>query len=135
MYVARFTADPQDDIQRGWSGWMGCDWKTLQDAAEFHGIETDSQDNDELLDLLSEEGYDIRFDERLNAWRLVHHEGLSCFSLEASSVEAAIEEARNADLKWHGFGSRTLGAVKLVASVDGIDNLYIFECSDATTEH
>lgn len=136
MYVARFTHDPQDDIERGWSGWFGLDWKSVRDAAEFHGIEVDEQTDEELIEILADdENVDLRFDNRLKVWRVVHHDGLSCFPLEAETADDAIAEAKAAGLEWAGFGYQTMGSVKLIGTVDGVDDLFVFECEDAHPEH
>lgn len=136
MYVARFTHDPQDDIERGWSGWMGSDFSSVADAAEFFGIDIDEQTDDALLDILLEkENTDLRFDDRLKVWRTVHHEGLSCFALEATTIEDAMSEAKSANLMWEGFGDKTIGNVKVIGAVEGVDDLFIFECDDATGEN
>lgn len=135
-YVARFTHDPQDDIERGWSGWMGLDFKSVSDAAEFHGVDTEDKSDDELLDILNDdENVDLRYDKRLNVWRVCHHEGLSCFALEAETATDAMIEAKSANLVWAGFGDKTIGKVKLVGAVEGVDDLFIFECEDACNEN
>lgn len=125
-YVARYTSNPEVDIERGWSGYFGYgDWATIDEA--YDGIIEVGGDPDRA---------DIRFDEYEGLYRLVHHDGLSCWELEAETIEDAIEEARRLDnagsIVWGGFGYQTHGDVRVIAQVH--DDLYIFECDYTTQE-
>lgn len=159
MYVARYTHNPEEDIKRGWSGWMGQNWPTreaaLSELVEMPGDdEMDERQQrwirtwgemyedrakfvEDLRDDLAErQGIDLRYDEFYHEWRRVHHDGLSCFCLDAETAEAAIAEARDLDaskqIHWWGDGDYTHGAVTLVGHVGG--DLYVFECDYASCE-
>lgn len=158
MYVARFSSDPISDLERGWSGFFG---ESYDSPEQFvREMFSDELEDDDLIQRQERwirtygseyEDYDLFlseycselaeerglcYDKTLGKWRVKHHDGLSCWALEAQTVEEAVREAlsRN-DVKWGGFGQRTLGKVRLVCAVPNIDNLYIFECEDVEDEH
>lgn len=138
MYVARFTETPNEDIERGWSGYFAPFEQDLRSALEFIGVDTDDYEDDELEDIADE--YKMMQDPHTKAWRPFHHYGLSCWALSATTEEEAIEEAKNAKISWGGFGQRTMGNVELVATIsdtgdiekDGV--LRVFKCEDAQNE-
>lgn len=135
MYVARFTLDPHADIERGWSGWMGISFSTLRAAAESLLDDCDDLDDktdDEIESILDAHNFDIRFDEKLGEWRPVHHMGLSCFALEAKTLEAALVEKHRDAV---GEGDKTIGKISYVCPVPGDDGWHIFECDDAVREN
>lgn len=140
MFVARFTDNPEADIKRGWSGWMGQEYPSPLDAAYVHylgdddNLELEELDEDEILDILGRNGYDLRYDEAHANWRICHHDGLSCWKLEAKTIEDAIVEAEVAPIDWVGFGYATVGTVRLVAKTSK-ENLYIFECDRVDIEN
>lgn len=156
MFVARFTFSPEYDVQRNWSGWMGVDFATELEAYEFvaeHNIDSDTlnekwekwqdedhatwhhRDHSNRLDFLQDVvNVDIRYNEVWGRWQIVHHNGLSCFSLDAETVEDAVSEAKTSNFGWFGFGQSTEGKVKYVCPVDGVDYLHIFECEYASNE-
>lgn len=142
-YVARYTTDPSGDIARGWSAWMSDGWTTEREALEavarmlpaysdYSEAYPDLSDEEVVALILDREELDVRYHPTLRRWYHVHHEGLSCWPLEAESDEEAIVEARGADLSWSGFGAATVGAVRLVGHVTG--ELYVFETTDVTEE-
>jgi len=164
MFVARYTNNPEGDIKRGWSGWGlagGMPWNSLGEWASEMGVGPDFEDDIEerqtrwintygeqyedwdtfcqaYLEDLAEEN-DIRYDEVEGCWRQVHHDGLSCWTLEATTLEEAIEEAackhEAGTIAWAGTGYATIGTVKLAASVEGTDGLlHVFECDSAVAE-
>lgn len=105
MLVARFSDNIEMDIKRGFSCWMhpglGGSIKECERDAEELGLNCDVRE-------LPEGGYG-----------LVHHEGLSCYALDAETVEAAIEEVKNNNrYDGSGFGHTTVGEIKLLASVN-----------------
>lgn len=165
MYVARFTETPDNDIERGWSAYM-CGFDTdnpreaLQDIA---GVIFEDEELDEIqqryintwgenyedretfeADYFGKqcEKYGLVLDPHRNVYKPFHHDGLSCWALEATTIEEAIEEAKRtiSDFEWGGFGQKTIGDVKKVAKVEGTGNavvdafLWIFECDDAVDE-
>lgn len=139
MYVARFTNNPEEDVKRGWSGYMGS-YSTPTECADFLGVDVEGMDDETIIDLLlDQENTDLRFDAVTEEWRVWHHDGLSCWELEAETVEDAITEAAkrasNDEIAWGGFGQRTLGKVSLVCKVEGINYLYVLECEDTCDEH
>ena len=167
MYVARYTNNPEGDIERGWSGFMGMQWASalewLKDNTQFSegfGIDADGgdleerqqrwvntygdeyEDLDTFINAYAEEAAEengIIFDATLNLWRAFHHDGLSCWALDAETDAEAIAEAKtkaeSGEISWCGFGQATVGDVKLVAKVEGItEPLYVFECDDVEEE-
>lgn len=150
MYVARFTDNPENDIKRGWSGYFGHDFKTPYDLVKDMGwdyelLEKENVDTLEEIDqddilywLERNQNTDLRYDDHLKVWRVCHHDGLSCWVLDAETEADALTEASAkaiaGKIEWAGFGYRTIGTIKLVASVEGVDNLYIFECEKAERE-
>ncbi len=148
MFVARYSYDPQYDIERGWTAYMAPTARTQEGLAELL-IELGLVKLPERLDSAYWDGdteaavnyvletQDIRFHELAGLWMLVHNpKGLSCWPLNAGSVEGAIEEARSLDaekaVEWGNFGWVTVGNVRYVASVSNI--LHIFECEDVERE-
>lgn len=142
-YVARFTTDPTGDIERGWSAWMSDGWATEREALESiarmlpqYSDYTDTNpdlSDDEIVELLIDrEEIDVRYHPTLKRWYHVHHDGLSCWPLDAESDEDALAEAQSAELEWSGFGATTVGAVRMVGHVTG--DLYVFEAEEVTEE-
>jgi hypothetical protein len=155
MYVARFTNNPQADIERGWSGYFATNWNTIEEAINDTNAELLE---DELLEETQQrwintwgdkyEEYDtfiteymeeiaeelnIVFDEQSKIYRPFHHWGLSCWALEANTEEEAIQEiSERTDIQWGGFGQQTIGDVKIIKQIN--DLLWLFECEDAQNE-
>ena len=138
-YVARFTTDPEADIKRGWSGWMGVTYSSLKsavnellgDVEEVAFGDIDDLGDDELADMLSDAGRDVRFDEAFGEYRLVHHEGLSCFRLDAQTLDEAVIEQHPDAI---GEGWKTVGTVRHICEVASDPGWHIFECDDAIPE-
>ena len=120
MFVARHTFTPEYDAIRNWSGWIGLDFATEAEALAFD----------------EEQGGngDVRLNEAWGRWQIVHHDGLSCYALDAEDeAEAVAEATEKADhLDWFGFGDCTVGTVRLVARIN--ETLCVFECHDVTGE-
>ena len=142
VYVARFTNNPEADIQRGWSAFMG-ERGNLWSAADMvmtqHGYDTnDYETEDEILEVLEEIGVEFRQYPENGEWAQFHHEGLSCWPLNATTTDDAICEAialaNNKKIEWAGFGSATEGKVEYICPVSGIENLHIFSCEDICGE-
>jgi hypothetical protein len=142
MYVVRYTDNPEADIQRGWSGVMGMAWETALDAAvsmlvngeaNLDRDEIEGLSDDELLSLMDDHNVDVRWDEGRKQYRLVHHSGLSCWRLEAETIEDAVAEAKHTGY-WGGFGDKTIGKVTYVCSVPGSEDAHIFECNAVEAE-
>jgi hypothetical protein len=110
MYVARYSFNPEYDAIRNWSAWIGVEGETPEDVAlqiadvvDHPSMLTDEtgervfwEDAPEALKVewvLDNE--DIRYHEAAGKWMHVHHEGLSCWSLDAETLGDAIEEARD----------------------------------------
>jgi len=152
MYVARYSFNPEYDADRNWSAWIGIDGSSAEDVAlqiadvvqhppalfdsetgEYYAWE-DAPEWMKIDYVLKHE--DIRYHEIARRWMHVHHEGLSCWRLDAETLDEAVEEARVKDargeIEWGGFGFATIGAVKYVASVS--ETLHIFECNHVTSE-
>ena len=159
MYVARYTHNHEEDIKRGWSGWMGESWENIDEAKNYF-FDMAYPDDEELekkqqryintwgdmyedweyfINELKEEVLeenDVRFDEFHGEWRHCHHDGLSCWKLFSDTIEEAVAEAtakdRNGKIGWYGQGYATVGDIAMIAHVK--DDLYIFECDDAIEE-
>lgn len=143
-YVVRNTFTPEYDIERNWSAWIGGAWDTRE--AALRSLAEDSPRYSEFLDryygqldeneiierIIEAEQFDVRHNRAYNKWQHVHHEGLSCYELEAETEAGAWEEARAGEFPWFGFGRSTRGAVRLIGHVRG--DLYLFWCDDTTTE-
>lgn len=161
MYVARFSDNIQNDIERGWSGYFAefdTDVRSallnIGVAVEEDKLETRQQRwintygdayedyesflNEYLLELAEE--HNLRQDPHTQAWRPFHHQGLSCFALEADNLDSAIREATEGALSWGGFGQATVGTVKALHKITGTGNLekddflWILECDDVKPE-
>jgi len=152
MFVARYSFNPEYDVQRRWTGYPEPKSATKEGLAELLielGVaklprrlndaywDGDAEDAEAAIQYVLET-YDIRFHEDAGLWMLVlNPRGLSCWPLKAGSVEEAIEEAtaldNNNDIQWGGFGWVTVGDVRYIASVTGI--LHIFECEDVQKEN
>ena len=158
MYVTRYTLTPHYDIQRDWSGWMGDGFDSEVEGLEFvleqagvagedlderwenwqdedwrpwHHRDTESY-IDFLRDLASDHDIEVAYNEAWGRWQHVHHSGLSCWPLEAETLEEALAEAASRSFDWSGFGHRTLGKVVYVCALG--DDLHLFECDDTTPE-
>jgi hypothetical protein len=131
-YVARFTETPEQDIERGWSGYFAPFLTDVKEALEdLAHVDTEEMTEDEMLEAAEENN--LCQDPHTGAWRPFHHAGLSCWALEAETeADAMIEAAAIHDNAWGGFGQRTIGKVRLVGKVR--DALYLFECEDAASE-
>lgn len=143
-YVARWSQNIEGDIQRGWSAWQSGQWGCA-DLGDFLSslYLTDAYSEDELTpELLEEiaEENNVIFDEVDGCWRQFHHNGLSCYPLNAETVEEAIEIVSTENVgDGAGFGHRTIGKVRVVARihelVDGENYaLYVLECEDSLPE-
>lgn len=95
-------------------------------------------------ELEAAETHDIVLDPRGGTWRAKHHDGLSCWALDAGTLEEAMAEAvskhTTGAIEWGGFGWQTQGDVKHVVKVWQSDagsdagQLWIFECDDVSHE-
>ncbi len=140
-YAVRFSTRIQEDIKRGWSAWMNTRTENL---AEFVQICLNFCWNEKASNLQDEERYeevleiyedilDIRMDG--NQYAIVHHEGLSCFGLEAEEEEEAIEEAVEFVNNFDGsfaIGEMTIGEIKIIKEIQ--DGWYLLETEDFTAE-
>lgn len=155
MFVSRYTFNPQYDVERNWTGWIGRSWDSLSEAAEelvdTEELETawekwqdggwqtwyyrDTEDYDEFCEyILAENGERVEFHKVFGKYLLYHHDGLACWPLRAETAKAAVAEAQTNPGEWHGFGDQTIGNVRYVCAVPGIEHLHIFECDDTMPE-
>jgi hypothetical protein len=150
MFVARYSFNPEYDVQRRWTAYMSPTSATKEGLAELlielgvanlpprlHEAYWAGDDVDAAIEYVLET-YDIRYHDLAGLWMLVHNpRGLSCWPLTASSLDEAIQEAtaldNSNDIQWWGFGWVTVGDVRYVASVSDI--LHIFECEDVQKEN
>lgn len=162
MFVARFTDNPEHDIERGWSAYFMDFTTDLKEALETTGCYLDDETvsktqakwirtygemyeddatflADYLADLAVQQN--LRQDPHSGAWRPFHHDGLSCWALDATTAEDALAEAATRDdIDWGGFGQCTVGKVRLVGKVPPVGDalkdefLYVFECEDVMNE-
>ena len=142
MIVVRFSKNIQADVKRNWSAWMNTRTENL---AEFIQVCLDHCWSEKASELQDEENYqealeifeellDIRIDG--NQYAIVHHDGLSCFGLEAEEEKEAITEAEefveNFDMSFFVNGDKTLGEIKIIKEIS--ENWYLLEVEDFTTE-
>lgn len=163
MFVARFTQSPLNDIERGWSGYFFPFVTDVREAIETAGG-SDALDEDLMEEKQSKwihtygeryEDWDVfeaeyledvaddlnlRQDPHTGAWRPFHHNGLSCWALDADNIDDAIVEAAQRNIQWAGFGQVALGNIQCVAKIVNTGNqekdefLYIFECDEIQVE-
>lgn len=142
MYVARFTQTPSQDVERNWSGYFAPFYTDTKEALEFFGFLPEGYDyidDDERaeidLDEIAERNNLVR-DPHTQAWRPFHHNGLSCWLLNASTLEDAIVEAKakhgTQEISWGGFGNYTKDSVSYICTVEG--DLCIFQCNEVGWE-
>lgn len=141
-YIVRNTFTPEADIDRNWSAWIGGAWSTeaqalaaLAEETPLYGrlMDEGRLDEDEVIErVLASEDFDVRYNAAYGKWQHVHHDGLSCYALEAETEAEAWIEAEAGEFPWYGFGRSTVGQVRLVGHVR--DDLYLFWCDDTTPE-
>lgn len=128
MLVARFSENIEADIKRGWSTWM-----TPGLGGSYEDCEQDIEDgfaNGEIRE----------FPEHHGCFGIVHHEGLSCYCLEADNINDAIEEIKaSPNMYGAGYGYATIGDVKLLMTVSAKEigsqrDLHILEVEDCEKE-
>lgn len=153
VYVVRFSNNIEQDIERGWSGYFApfeTDLETALREVVWADREIDEydeglaaqwildMDRDEYLEYLAGKN-DLRQDPHSGAWRPFHHDGLSCWVLEADDLESAFAEAQTrTDIDWAGFGQATVGNVRVIGCVlfhqEQHNKLWLLECDDYTSE-
>lgn len=127
MLVARFSDNIEADIIRNWSTWM-----TPGLGGDYNDCMKDIEDG-------FADGEIREFPEFPGCYGIVHHEGLSCYALEAETIEDAIEEVKDRCHFGCGYGERTIGKVKLLHTVSHIEmeterDLHILEVEDCECE-
>lgn len=142
-YVVLNTFSPEYDIQRNWSAWIYSAWNTreealydlAQESPKFSALQERHShlDDDEIIQkVIDQEDFDVRYNTAYKQWQHVHHEGLSCYELKATTEEMAWVEARQVEFPWFGFGEHTCGQVRLIGQVQ--DHLYLYWCEDTAPE-
>ena len=149
MYALRYSPNIHNDIQRGWSAWMGMRFASYLDLvntaaeiseydyaewAEARDLDTESEETAE--EYVNHLGWHTAIDPHTNEVCCVHHDGLSVYGLDAETLAEAVTEGRaQADFlgaAW-GFGYATVGTVKIAADLG--DNWYVLEVEDMTPEN
>ena len=149
MYALRYSPNIHNDIQRGWSAWMGMRFASYLDLvntaaeiseydyaewAERRGLDTDSEETAEAyVDRL---GWNTAIDPHTNQVCCVHHDGLSVYSISAETLAEANDEGAALAAKLgasFGFGYATVGTVKVAADLGG--GWYVLEVEDMTIEN
>jgi len=140
-YAVRFSTRIQEDIKRGWSAWMNTRTENLVEFlqicldhcwSEKANELQDKEEYEEALEIF-EELLDIRMDG--NSYAITHHDGLSCFGLEAEEENEAIEEAENFVKNFDdsfAIGEMTIGEIKIIKEIQ--DGWYLLETEDFTAE-
>jgi hypothetical protein len=160
-YVVRNTFTPIADIERNWSAWIGGAWDSRAEAIEAlmdegafkvepawfglrHRDLPEDYEVDDLwratdlefarfLAIVSDRAeVDVRFNSAYGKWQHVHHDGLSCYVLDAETEPAAYAEATAGSFPWFGFGDATVGVVRYVGCVR--EDLHLFWCEDTQSE-
>ena len=149
MYAVRYSPNITGDVERDWSAWMGMRFDSFlgvvngageiseydyAEWAETHDMDTEDEETAEAY--LQHLGWDVRVDPATGEYCVVHHDGLSVFVV---GDEGSIEDAREFAKHWHdertgavGFGSRIIGAVKLVESYG---DWHVLEVANTTPEN
>lgn len=138
-YVARYSTSIEKDIELGFSCWLGTLGTDVVSALEidgFNGEELEARyerfgsEYDSLEAYLKDAVLDesnIVWDERFGAYRTFHHNGLSCWALEAETeAEATVEAMQYATPGGMELAQYTIGSIRIVAEV--AENLYLLEC-------
>lgn len=141
--AVRYSNNIDADIRRGWSAWMGLEANRKDDAvllawesqgrggeSELDDLYQDAPEPDwnSFIDRMAEE-LDVRFDDNCQMWRVVHHEGLSCYVVNDGSYTAEEEAAaiaRYARDTPTGEGHYTIGGIRVVEAL--ADGWYLLEC-------
>lgn len=144
----------EGDLKRGWSAWMGraatlknlvendasIDENDLAERWEEYQDECGDADYDEFLYSYCEnhrKDFVPMFDEFAPTgyqWCWWHHDGLSCYRLDAENETDALAGAAQWDTSGFagGFGSATQGKVRLVATLENY--WHLLECDDTMPE-
>jgi 3-deoxy-D-arabino-heptulosonate 7-phosphate (DAHP) synthase class II len=107
----------------------------LDDLWDYSEIEDREQFEQTVLEAA---GLDIRYHEVAQTWLWCHHEGLSCWRLEAETEADALAEIaarrreKSAFAWWHGDGDTTIGSVHHICQID--ETLYLFWCEEVAVE-
>jgi hypothetical protein len=138
--MARWTRNPQYDVERDWTGFMGHAWNTKNEAVEeiaqqagidveerwenwrdpdwrSHHIREHDNYGEFIADLAEEIEADVRYHEMAGQWVQVHHEGLEGYYLDAGTLREALKEIADA-----------------VTEAGGIDAVYPWSGIGDTTE-
>lgn len=148
MYAIRFSPSIENDIQRGWSAWMGMRYSsflilvnTAFEVDEYHYSEwCDERDLDAETEGAAEKyvsdylGWDVRLDPATNEMCVVHHDGLSVYVVDEENLQVNLDtasdwNARNSTAD--GFGHATQGRVTIVAQ---FGNWHVLEVESTTPE-
>lgn len=147
-YVIRTTRNPEYDIQRNWSAWMGDGYSNeiialedvlllvaSMDAQDAFNAQ-EREDNYEvfLRDLANRYNVDVRYHEVACRWMHVHHDGLSVYALHAQTENEARIEATSHGAHFSGDGQRTIGKVQYLGVVNADKNIHLFFCEDFINE-
>lgn len=144
MFVVRYSTTIEKDIELGFSCYMGTLGTSVVDALEIDGYDIETLEaryerfgGDESFEeylvenVVPDSG--IIFDERFGAYRSYHHAGLSCWGLEADSVEGAIAEAtQHVGCAGAELAQYTIGTVHIVREIAA--NVYLLECESYANE-
>lgn len=147
-YVIRTTRNPEYDIQRNWSAWMGDGYGSEISAIEdvlllVAGVDAqdafDAQEREDdyetfLRDLANRHDVDVRYHEIAQRWMHVHHDGLSVYVLDADTEVEARAAAATHGAHFSGDGQRTIGTVEYLGVVNPDENIHLFRCEDWAKE-
>jgi len=148
MYALRYSPNIHNDIQRGWSAWMGMRFESYLDLvntaaeiseydytewAEKRGLDTEDEATAEAY--VDHLGWNTAIDPHTNQVCCVHHDGLSVYELCSETLAEANDEGAALAAKLgasYGFGKATVGTVKVAADLG--NNWYVLEVEDMTLE-
>lgn len=118
-YVARISENIEADIERNWSA-----WQTPNLGGSYEDCEQDIKDGFAVGEIRE-------FPEFPGSFGIIHHYGLSCYELTASSLEDAIIEVNESNVfDGSGFGIAAYNC-KLAKS---IGNVHILLCENIESE-
>lgn len=148
MYAIRYSPNIANDIERGWSAWMGMRYASFAElvatAAEVDQYDfaewAEARDLDIDAEATAEQyvddvlGWDVRLDPHTNEVCVVHHDGLSVYKVDEEDLAVNLDAAKMwhaADAASDGFGHATLGSVRVVAS---FGNWHVLEVENTVRE-
>lgn len=149
MYAIRFTPSIENDIERGWSAWMGMRYSsflalvnTAAEVDEYHYSEwCDERDLDAETEEAAEKyvsdylDWDVRLDPATNELCVVHHDGLSVYVVDEEDLQVNLDTASDWDAQRAGASGEGYATQGRVTSVAQFGWWHVLEVEDVTPEN